>query len=90
LALFSIYAASAIYTLIRLPYDIALSTDIYSPDALSVPTSVYLIVLTIFVAGFMYPLVKRGGSKAGIFTSIAGTALLLLFHYLFVAANIGG
>ena len=86
----AVYAVSAIYTLVKLPYEITLSTDIFSPDALSVPTPVYLIVLTIFVVGFMFLLLKRRGNKAGLLTSIAGTALLLLFHYLFVAANIGG
>lgn len=92
LILLAIYALSSLYTLIRLPYGIILSTDIFNPDALSVPTPVYILVLTIFVVGFMCPLLtfKRHGRNFGLFTSIAGTALLLWFHYLFVAANIGG
>ncbi|NLT15688.1 MAG: DUF3137 domain-containing protein [Clostridiales bacterium] len=92
LILLAIYAVSALYTLIRLPYGIILSTDIFSPDAVSAPTLVYILVLTIFVLGFMWPLLtlRRRGGIGGLFTGIAGTALLLLFHYLFVAANLGG
>jgi hypothetical protein len=83
---FAIYIVSAVYTFIKLPDGIILSTDITSETAVYAPTLGYLAVLTFFVVGFMFPLFKRLFSL----TSIIGTGILLLFHYWFVSANIGG
>lgn len=92
LVVLAAYLASAVFALIALPYGITLSTDIWSPDALTVPTPIYLAVLTVFVLGFLQPLLKfkMGGRNRSLLVSIAGTALLLLFHILFVAANLAG
>lgn len=90
LLLLAIYAASAIFTLWRLPYGIVLSTDIYNPDALVAPTAGYLIFLSVFVFFFSIPalLFRRGGTFFRVPTSIVGTVVLIMIHVLFVMANI--
>jgi uncharacterized membrane protein YuzA (DUF378 family) len=94
-AVVAIYAVSAIYTFVMLPDGIVLSSNVTNPDAVTAPTLVYLAVLTVFVLGFIFPLLGRQGrinirSITGSIMCLAGTSLLLLFHWLFVSANIGG
>jgi hypothetical protein len=76
------YLLSAVYTFLKLPDGLALSTGVTGPDAASMPTLVYLAVLTVF----MLPLLNRRMR----ITWVPYFAALLFFHYLFVSANIGG
>jgi hypothetical protein len=82
------FAVSIVYTFIKLPDEIILSTDIKNPEAVAVSTWIYLLVLILITFPFMYPLVFRRGYITT--AALAGTGLLLLFHCLFVAANITG
>ncbi|MDR0882922.1 MAG: DUF3137 domain-containing protein [Candidatus Adiutrix sp.] len=80
--LFAVYAVSAVYTLVKLPDGIVLSTDINSETAISASPFVYIAVLTVF----MLPLLgRRSWLKA-----ITVSGLLLLIHFLFLSANLGG
>jgi hypothetical protein len=102
---FILYAVSAVFTFVKLPDGIVLSSDITSETAVRVPTLGYLTILTVFLLEFMWPFLtrQRASSIANIdgtplllrlgrirITNIIGTAVLLLFHWSFVSANIGG
>ena len=86
--IFALYAVSAVYTLIKLPGGIVLSTDITSETAQTAPTLVYLAVLTVFMLPFLSRRMLLTWRARLSFAPYGG--LLLLFHYLFVSANIGG
>jgi hypothetical protein len=80
-AIFAVYAASVIYTLVKLPGGIVLSTDVTNPEATTAPTLAYLAVITVF----MLPLLRRRSWSR--FLVVDG--VLLLIHWWFVSANIG-
>jgi hypothetical protein len=81
-AVFGIYLLSAVYTFLKLPDGLVLSTNITNPDATSAPTLPYLAVLTVF----MLPALNRRMR----ITWLPYFAALLFFHYMFVSANTGG
>ncbi|MDR2528533.1 MAG: DUF3137 domain-containing protein [Synergistaceae bacterium] len=81
-AIFALYLASAVYTLVKLPGGIVLSTDVTNPEAVTAPTLGYLAVLTVF----MLPLLSRRLRFKGIVVN----GILFLLHWWFVSANIGG
>ncbi|MFV0527706.1 MAG: hypothetical protein ACK5MN_03150 [Lachnospiraceae bacterium] len=59
----SAYIISAIYTLVMLPYGIVLSTDIYSTDAVTAPTWVYLLGVLIVEIILTSPKLRWGTSE---------------------------
>lgn len=90
--LLAVYAISAVFTLVALPYGVVLSSDIYDPAAALCPTWLYLLVLTVFVVMFSFPLLLLGKGERirRIPTRIAGSVLLILIHVWLVMANING
>jgi hypothetical protein len=81
-AIFAVYLVSAVYTYVNLPYGMKLSSDISSPDAQTMPTLGWLAMVTVF----MLPQLSRRLW----FSALVVDVPLLLIHWWFVSANIGG